>query len=1314
MRGPLLVTAAELDHWATTAHAKAALPDLIRRLVKATVPNGQLLKVDFPAYAETHRPGYDGTTVTSQRTDYVPEGVAVWELGTERNCKAKAHDDYEKRVEEHRHRTEDNAGDDLSQATFIALTPRDWHVTGVTKTRQPRANTKGAKAAKSGVTSGTLSEGMVDWARQRSADGYFREVRAYDSSRLEQWMQEAQAVAIWFSTHQLSKPTPGVLDVGSYWLNVSHTFARPLPPEVFLTNRSGTADQFKEWLGGPAKQLLIKAPSAWEVAAVFSAWVHTLPESEQETIAARTVMVDNRSEWRVLSDSPPYRPLILVATGPLATEDPELFVAAERKGHHVLRFAEFRILPSAGAVPMERIRQHDLEQTLVKAKIDEFEAARLASASGGNLTILRRRFPHAGYTPPAWARDARLAPLVLLGAWGDQVVGDKEVVEQLTGQPYNVSRVAVAHWQAENDSPVRLILNAWEFLSLPDAWEMLRHLISPECIATFGRVTVSVLSEDEPGLSLPPDDRALASFKGMKRKYSHALRQGICEALAMATTREDEDNALARTGMISHASAIIREVFSDDCGWKRWASLGGLLPVLAEAAPVEFLRAVERDLRAPAPQLVELFRQELPPFTLGGGAYHSGLLWALETLAWSKEHMSQAASLLARLAELDPGGRWANRPQGSVSRIFFSWRPQTVAPIRERMMVLQNLCRRTPNVGWKIVLGLLPELHQAFSDSAKPTYRDWSAGWEGNISGADYHACIDTAIELAIDLASSKPERWTELIDHMGPLFFFSRADYMRLRDGLAEFGRSGVHSEIRDRVWEHLRRFVENHRNFQRAHWALPIGEIEQLSALCDQLQPEDLVTVSVHWFDDGGLIDGDDTLTYEQKMQRQADKRRQVVAAIWSSGGLPDILRLAKQVSSAGPVGWAVGEALGSTVEKEVVPGFLDCGDPSLEFFSCVYIRQRIYAEGFVWATFVPAADWTTQQLSVWALEMPYTAETWDWIEAKDPVAAQAYWNKIRPWGGANVGLDATARATKHLLGAGRAWVALDYVMGRQLSKHDVTAGIIYEVLEAIALDPGNDERGTMDAHHVHQAFELLHDSGDEDELRLARLEYAFLPFLGQFSPVTPKTLERKLATDPSFFIECLCTVFRARSEAKAADAEPSNGNPADEEANSAKARKAHVIFDLLRNWHTVPGSEEDGTISVDKLRGWVTSVRELAKNADRIAVCDITIGEHFAKSQEDKDGALPLIPIREIIEECLSEDLERGFYTGLFNRRSGFTKAIYEGGQQERDLAAHYDRYAQIAGPWPRTATVLRNMGKSYLRQAQREDEEAEARK
>jgi len=125
MRYPKWVTAQDLDRWAATLQAKGTLPELVRRLVWATVPQEHLLKVDFPSEAEIHRPGYDGTTVTRKGTIFVPEGVGFWELGCDVNDpKGKAQRDYDTRVSEHNQRSEDGEHEDLSQATFVAVTAR--------------------------------------------------------------------------------------------------------------------------------------------------------------------------------------------------------------------------------------------------------------------------------------------------------------------------------------------------------------------------------------------------------------------------------------------------------------------------------------------------------------------------------------------------------------------------------------------------------------------------------------------------------------------------------------------------------------------------------------------------------------------------------------------------------------------------------------------------------------------------------------------------------------------------------------------------------------------------------------------------------------------------------------------------------------------------------------------------------------------------------------------------------------------------------------------------------------------------------------
>jgi hypothetical protein len=83
LRDMLWVTAQELDQWAATLPAKSALPEMLRGLVYATVPPEHLKNIDFKVGSEVSRPGYDGTTMATPGTAFVPEGICFWEIGNE-------------------------------------------------------------------------------------------------------------------------------------------------------------------------------------------------------------------------------------------------------------------------------------------------------------------------------------------------------------------------------------------------------------------------------------------------------------------------------------------------------------------------------------------------------------------------------------------------------------------------------------------------------------------------------------------------------------------------------------------------------------------------------------------------------------------------------------------------------------------------------------------------------------------------------------------------------------------------------------------------------------------------------------------------------------------------------------------------------------------------------------------------------------------------------------------------------------------------------------------------------------------------------
>ena len=79
---------------------------------------------------------------------------------------------------------------------------------------------------------------------------------------------------------------------------------------------------------------------------------------------------------------------------------------------------------------------------------------------------------------------------------------------------------------------------------------------------------------------------------------------------------------------------------------------------------------------------------------------HTGLLWALELLCWSEDYVAEACDTLARLAEIDPGGRLANRPAASLRRVLLPWFPKRPLP-GSRDCRLSKVCwtGEQPSVG---------------------------------------------------------------------------------------------------------------------------------------------------------------------------------------------------------------------------------------------------------------------------------------------------------------------------------------------------------------------------------------------------------------------------------------------------------------------------------------------------------------------------------------------------------------------------------------------------------------------------------------
>src|SRR3546814_14458290 len=63
----------------------------------------------------------------------------------------------------------------------------------------------------------------------------------------------------------------------------------------------------------------------------------------------------------------------------------------------------------------------------------------------------------------------------------------------------------------------------------------------------------------------------------------------------------------------------------------------------------------------------------------------TGLLWALEVIAWNEAHLFRVARVLARLCDVPINDNWVNKPETSMESMVRSWLPQTAANIDQRL-----------------------------------------------------------------------------------------------------------------------------------------------------------------------------------------------------------------------------------------------------------------------------------------------------------------------------------------------------------------------------------------------------------------------------------------------------------------------------------------------------------------------------------------------------------------------------------------------------------------------------------------------------
>lgn len=1258
-----MISGSDLDNWADTNQREAqdTLPETIRRLINALSTG--LLKVDMPAGDGVTRPGWDGMVDSKVANVWVPKNLSVWEMGTGKDITAKANLDYENRIA-------NSAGVDKKKATFVFVTLRRW-----AKKREWEA----------------LKRKCGDWA----------DVRAYDADDLEQWLSFAPAVNVWLS-ELLCKREPGFIAIEDWWRAFSSSTTPKVTPELLTAGRQSATTSLLNWFhqSEPAS-LRVKGETVDEALAFISAVLVSLPSAEQKHYLSRIVLVQKNTDIALaLNVKAQHIYLLAGADG----------VALGRilgSGHRALIPVGRDTKTEQGDIVILRQSREAFENALITMGFDARNADRLRRETGRSLTVLRRRVAvEKSFENPEWIKSSLVSvakATLLAGAWDENKPEDKKVLEILAGRDYSAFSADLISLFNMPNTPIRKEGGVWKLVSPTDAWGLLTRFLTEDDLARYEKAVLSVFSITDPRLDVAPNKRYAAGIYGKTPPYSEWLRSGLAENLVLLAIGDDQDLNLGYLCQ-DKVNAIVRHLLKDASA-ERWYSISRELPMLAEAAPEEFLRALQESIHSEAKTVMLLFQEEGD----WGGCNHSGLLWGLEGIAWDATLLPVAADSLASLAELDPGGRYCNRPLNSLREVFLPWMRYTNATDSERLGTIKTLIKNHPEIGWKLLTLVLPDsTHSTSSPTHKPIGRVWALDVKANVTEPERHEFMMHLYEEAFQILNDIPQRYCTILSRYHILPVEQRPTFLNL---LKQYIEKVNDPSVREIIRNELRGFLHNCRRFSDSGWDLPKSELDVFGVILRSLDPSDPVLRFAWLFESAWpeLEDGEveDSKTQEKKIILE---REFAINKVYSLAGVEGITRLATNIKDGQYiVGFISGKVLSDEkLEEYILNQAIKAGDGKIMNFVSGFVTQSIKAKGETWITAClttgAGRNWTEDCFVAFCLCLPHSMNTWLRVEHLGEGIKKRYWEKINFIRCEN---DAELPyALEQLLAVDKPLNAINSL--RISDAHKFSANLLIRLLNDVGQSPDLAQGPGLLAGLYYEIEEVLRalDSmalSDAERDQLVLLEFQFLQVF-RAGGKGPNEIIRRLKNNPHFFVQVASWGFK--SDKPEVTAKEESEIPADKRDGMAKQS-----WDLLRLLKSLPGTLKEGQIDAAALRQWVLDARDRFDIVGRKEVGDILIGNVLANSPLDPDGAWPLRAIRDLIEEIKSAEIESGIKTQSYNNRGIVSRAIGEGGSQERSLKTSYTTYASKMLPlWPRTGRMLQDLAASYERDAHRVDIEA----
>lgn len=1258
-----LITTGEIENWADTIECKYYLPQLIRKLIIATIDFNSIKHLQFSYGEDVNTGGYDGELLTESENLFVPFGETVWEFGTTNNKKGKADEDYEKRKL--------NPLDKVpSETTYVNINGKKYR-------------------------------DKKKWVTEKKAENFWKDVRYLDAIDIDQWLELAPQVEIWLA-EKLGKPTNGIFTVEEYWKRWSDNKKVKILPEIIAgESRKQEAEKVKQFLNNEQGVLYIKSITKDEALVFPLAILEQIDLDEKNDLSSKTLIVDNKDSFsRTIQSS---CPLIIIVKFQVDSTD---ISGAIHKGHKLIVPLSSSDEINADKIDLPIVSLDDFENGLKNMGIDYEQARLLTKNTGRNISVLRRLM-ELDNMQPKWLEKINITdiiPILLTNRFSEYKDGDKEIIERISDKSFSEYEKSLKNLLNQEDTPVYHINGVWRLISPTDIWLYIAKYVSKNDFEKLEKICLDVLSEVTYKYTLTLDKRGdFIQTPTTSSTFSSNLKEGLCETLAIISILGEKYGIDTITSDI-FVDRIIQLILEKDT--VVWRSLSSNLMMLAEASPIVFLNNLEKILKDKS--IVAFFEEQQ-------GFLHTSndlapLLWCLNIIGWMPENLTRVTLALCQLINSSPDKfPTTNTPYDTIKSIYRVWYPQTNASAEDRKKILELIIKKHPDISYNLLVSMIGTGNDTAFHIPRPKLRLFSELRSIQVSHNEIsylrRFCIDNIIVLSINNVN----RILVLIDLLDDI------DWDKIEETLnaIETGLN-LDSELKNEIYQKFREFIGRHRSYPNAHWSLTHEILDRIEETATRFKTDDYILSEKYLFEHHHptSIEGKLGNDYRKQDQEILEKRKIFLENVIINYGIVKIFELADKVEHPHIYGNVLAMLLEISLEDSFkIYQLIDSENSKYILLASNFIRasenRTSREEQISVLNQLIQSGISNTGITKFLLSLRGNIDLWQYIQDVQKNEIESlYWKSQQSCLYLD-NKDELLFSLNKLYEYKKSIVFLN-TLGTNINQYSeikISSDELLTLLEKAELI-GFDDSSQFDSHSFENALEFLYSQNDYDEERGAKIEMKFHFMFKSYHYLKPKNLYKIMSKNPSEYIAVVCQMYL-----------PDDEKLREEElARRSLNQNSELFFEfnytLLESFDYIPSLKLDGTLIREELNSWIDEVRILAKDNHRKEITDRCIGKLLAKypiNISDTKG-YP-IEIYDIIEEINSDDIKSAFEMQISNNLGFTSRGAFEGGNIERHRAKFFNSLFEDTNIiHPNVSLIFKNLRDKYLREGNWEDENA----